>query len=494
MAGTQLAQAVRISPAVPKRWSRHCLPCQPCPGDSNDVQLVVWQGAACIGRGATKAAAARTGAARRRTVTPLNQWGAVDLAQSLARRELRAQDVVRACLDHIAEREPTVQAFTHLAADAALAAARQLDEGPLRGPLHGLPLGVKDLFDTHDMPSGYGSSIYAGHRPSSDAAVVATCRGAGAVVIGKTVSTEFATFQPGPTRNPHDLHCTPGGSSSGSAAAVADSMLPLALGSQTAGSIIRPAAYCGVVGFKPSYGLVPRAGMKLLSESLDTVGGFARSVADVAWLVSVLTGDDSLCLTDTPPPAHAVGWFEGPHWLAVGSSTQALWQRVINKVATLMPGSSALPVPAWFESLHTLQADVMLHEAAQSLSYERLHHGTQLSARLTAMLQEGLTITGATHADNLVSLHVLRLRAASLFERHRLLIAPSAAGEAGPAGEGTGDPLFCRAWTLLGLPCLHLPLGLGDRGLPIGLQLIGRYGDDARVLQVGAWLHHALHD
>jgi Asp-tRNA(Asn)/Glu-tRNA(Gln) amidotransferase A subunit family amidase len=427
-------------------------------------------------------------------MTPLNQWSAVELAQGLARRDLRAQDVVRACLDRIAEREPDVRAFTHLAADAALAAARRLNDGALRGPLHGLPLGVKDLFDTHDMPSTYGSPIYAGHRPPCDAAVVATCRGAGAVVIGKTVSTEFATFEPGPTRNPHDLQRTPGGSSSGSAAAVADFMLPLALGTQTAGSIIRPAAYCGVVGFKPSYGRVPRAGMKLLAESLDTVGGFARSVADVAWLVAVLTGDDSLRTTDAPMQAQSVGWFQGPHWADVDGATQRLWQRIIDRLATLLPGSSALPVPPWFEPMHALQSDLMLHEAAHSLAHERLNHGSQLSPRLAAMLQQGLAITGAAHAGHLAAVQRLRLQAASLFERHALLIAPSAAGQAVPAAEGTGDPLFCRAWTLLGLPCLHLPLGVGDEGLPIGLQLVGGYGDDARVLQVGATLHRALCD
>jgi len=212
--------------------------------------------------------------------TPLNQLPAWQAVRLLARRELRAEDLARACLDRVAERDAAVHAFAHIDADAVLAQARELDAGAVRGPLHGLPLGVKDLIDTADLPTAYGSAIYAGHRPAADAAAVALCRAAGALVFGKTVSTEFAFFQPGATCNPHQLEHTPGGSSSGSAAAVADLMLPLALGTQTAGSIIRPAAFCGVVGYKPSFGRVPRAGVKGLSDGLDVVGGFARHVRD----------------------------------------------------------------------------------------------------------------------------------------------------------------------------------------------------------------------
>ena len=224
--------------------------------------------------------------------TPLHQLEAWQAAALLARRELKAVDLVRACLDRIAERDPQIHAFVQLDADAALAKARQLDAGPLRGLLHGLPFGVKDLLDTFDQPTAYGSPIYAGHQPLADAAAVALCREAGAVLLGKTVTTELANMHPGITRNPHNLSHTPGGSSSGSAAAVADQMLPLALGTQTAGSLIRPAAFCGVVGYKPSHNRVPKAGVKSISETLDTIGGFARSVRDVALLGAVLTGDN----------------------------------------------------------------------------------------------------------------------------------------------------------------------------------------------------------
>jgi Asp-tRNA(Asn)/Glu-tRNA(Gln) amidotransferase A subunit family amidase len=230
---------------------------------------------------------------------PLNQLEAWQAAALLARREITAVDLVRACLDRISARDADVQAFVTLNADAALAHARQLDAGAVRGLLHGLPFGVKDLFDTFDLPTGYGSPIYAGQQPLADAAAVALCREAGAVLLGKTVTTELANMFPGATRNPRHLEHTPGGSSSGSAAAVADCMLPLALGTQTAGSLIRPAAFCGVVGYKPSHNRVPKAGVKSLSETLDTVGGFARSVRDAALLGAVLTGDHRLCEDST---------------------------------------------------------------------------------------------------------------------------------------------------------------------------------------------------
>lgn len=412
---------------------------------------------------------------------------ALALAAALAQRTLRAEDLMRDTLAHIAGREPSLQAFAHLDPDAALAAARALDAGPLQGPLHGLPLGVKDIFDTADLPTGYGSTIWAGHRPRADAAAVAACRAAGALVAGKTVTTEFATFHPGPTRHPQDPSRTPGGSSSGSAAAVAAGLLPLALGTQTAGSIVRPAAYCGVVGFKPSMGRVARAGVKLQSDTLDTIGGFARSVEDVALLGAALAGDDTLRVTGGGVAPARLGLFRGPHWDAVGSDVQALWQRVAQR-----SGAGKVDTPAWFVPLTALHVEINQHEAARNLAWERLHHADRLSARLREMLAAGAAIDGACHAVNLAALRRARRQADALFDDHDLLLTPSTAGEAVLAAQGTGDPLFCRAWTLLGLPCLHLPLGTGSAGLPIGLQLVGRPGDDARVLHAGAWLHRVL--
>ena len=419
----------------------------------------------------------------------------------LARRELRAEDLVRACLDRVAERDREIHAFAHIDADSALALARSLDAGPVRGPLHGLPLGVKDLFDTADMPTTYGSPIYAGQRPAADAAAVALCREAGALVLGKTVTTEFAYFHPGPTCNPHHSGHTPGGSSSGSAAAVADCMLPLALGTQTAGSIIRPAAYCGVVGFKPSSSRVPRAGVKSLSETLDTVGGFGRSVRDVALLAAVLTGDARLQeAVQAEVAAPRIGLCRTEHWAQVDADTERIWEQARAALAPLAAGLEDVvlqtaidsELPAGPLDLVVLQKAVMAFEMARSLSHERLQHRGRLSPRLCALLDEGMAISGAQHAANLALTANAQRRVDTLFDRVDVVLAPSASGEA-PAGiDATGDPLFCRGWTLLGLPCIHLPFSRGHLGLPMGLQLVGRHGQDHQLLACAQWVHERL--
>lgn len=418
----------------------------------------------------------------------LDAWQAV---QALARRELRAEDLMRACLDRVEARDGDIHAFVHVDRDAALARARALDAGPLRGPLHGLPLGVKDLFDTADLPTTYGSSIYSGHRPAADAAAVALCREAGAVVLGKTVTTEFAYFHPGPTCNPRHLGHTPGGSSSGSAAAIADCMLPLALGTQTAGSIIRPAAFCGVVGYKPSGGRVSRAGVKSLSETLDTVGGFGRSVRDAALLGAVLTGDERL-LEVGQATAPRLGLCRTPEWRQVDPDTD---RALVDAAVVLAPQAAAFAetaLPDHLPDLVSLQKAVMAFEMARALSHERLHHRDRLSARLVALLDEGVAISGVRHADHLEQTRLAQCRIDALFDRFDALIAPSAIGEA-PAGlDSTGDSVFCRGWTLLGLPCVHLPFTTGSTNLPIGLQLVGRHGDDHRLLAVAHWVHRRL--
>ncbi|HPU50011.1 MAG TPA: amidase [Burkholderiaceae bacterium] len=425
---------------------------------------------------------------------PLNHLDAWQLVQALARRELRAEDLMQACLDRIAEREDVVHAFAHLDPDAALAQARALDAGATRGPLHGLPLGVKDLLDTADMPTGYGSPIYAGQRPAADAATVALCREAGAVVAGKTVTTEFAYFHPGPTANPHNPAHTPGGSSSGSAAAVADRMLPLALGTQTAGSVIRPAAYCGVVGFKPSWGRVPRAGVKSLSETLDTIGGFGRSVRDVALLGSVLLSDARLAALAHQPDVQAprIGLCRTPQWPQADGDTQAAWAAATRSLAPEASELGAVALPEGLGDLIELQKQVMAFETARALSHERVSHRGGLSERLRTLLDEGMTISAEEHTVRLIRRAQARHSVGALFDRWDVLLAPSATGEA-PAGLGaTGDPVFCRTWTLLGLPCVHLPFATGRNGLPVGLQLIGRWGHDVQLLAAAHWVHQRL--
>jgi len=425
------------------------------------------------------------------TACRLHELDASEAARRLARRELRAEDLVRACLDRVAERDGEVHAFVHVAADAALAHARVLDAGPLRGALHGLPLGVKDLLDTADMPTTYGSPVYAGHRPAADAAAVALCREAGSVVLGKTVTTEFAYFHPGQTRNPRNLAHTPGGSSSGSAAGVADFMLPLALGTQTAGSIIRPAAYCGVVGFKPSLGRVPRAGVKSLSEALDVIGGFGRSVRDVALLGAVLTGDARL-LDETPGVAPRIGLCHTPDAPAADADTQRALADASAALAPQAAGFAKVTLPDELPDLAALQKAVMAFEMTRALSHERVAHAERLSARLRGLFAEGLAISGAQHAHRVAQVADAQRRVDALFDRFDVLLAPSTTGEAPSGLEATGDPLFCRGWTLLGLPCIHLPFTTGRHGLPLGLQLVGRFGDDHRLLAAAQWVHERL--
>lgn len=427
------------------------------------------------------------------TTPPPHELDAWQAARLLARRELSAEALLRACLDRIAEREPQVHAFAHLAAETALAQARMLDAGPVRGPLHGLPLGVKDLFDTAGQPSTYGSPVYAGHHPAADSAAVALCREAGAVLPGKTVTTEFAYFHPGPTRNPQALKLgllhTPGGSSSGSAAAVADQMLPLALGTQTAASVIRPAAFCGIVGYKPSFGRVPRAGIKSLSETLDTVGAFGRCVRDVALLGAVLTGDGRLLdvVAADSVSAPRIGLCPTPDAAQMDADSQAAWAQAVQGLAPAAAALADVRWPAALPDLVALQKSVMTHEMARALSHERLQHRPALSEKLRSLFDEGMTISGQTHAANLLRVEQARRLADHWFDTHDLLLAPSTVGAA-PAGiDATGDPLFCRGWTLLGLPCVHLPFARSRQGLPVGLQIVGRWGDDHRLLAAAQW-------
>ncbi len=418
-----------------------------------------------------------------------NELDAWQAARLLARRELSAVDLLRACLDRIAERERQVHAFTHLDEATALAQARALDAGPWRGPLHGLPLGVKDLFDTAHQPTAYGSPVYAGHRPAADAAAVVLCREAGAVLPGKTVTTEFAYFHPGPTRNPRHLGHTPGGSSSGSAAAVADGMLPLALGTQTAASVIRPAAFCGVVGYKPSLGRVPLAGAKSLSPTMDTVGMFGRCVRDVALLGAVLTGDGRLDDESrwASPQAPRIGLCPTPDAGQMDTDSQAAWAAAVRALAPTAAAMEDANWPAAMPDLVALQKAVMTYEMARSLSHERTVHRTALSDRLRDLFDEGMAIGSPAHAGRLAATLQARRLADAWFEDFDLLLAPSTLGEA-PAGIGaTGDPLFSRGWSLLGLPCVHLPFAQGRNGLPVGLQIVGRWGDDHRLLAAAHW-------
>lgn len=416
---------------------------------------------------------------------------ATALSQLLQQRSVSAEDVVHAFQARIGEREDAVRAWTALADEAALERARVLDSGPIQGPLHGLPLGVKDVFDTADLPTTYGSPIYAGHRPQADAAPVALARAAGAIVLGKTVTTEFATYFAGPTRNPHNTAHTPGGSSSGSAAAVADRMAPLAFGTQTAGSIIRPAAYNGVVGYKPSFGRLTRAGVKSLGESLDTMGGFGSTVDDVALLVGALSGDPAMfdLAGDAAP---RIGFFESHAWEHALPETRAAMAQAHDVLGKAGARVARVDVPESCRAMTRIHIDVMAYEASRALSFEFHAHREMLSPGLAKMLAEGAAMSYAAYRQLNDQARRAFRDVEAIFQDYDILLTPSAAGEAPLAAAGTGDPMFCRQWSLLGLPCVHLPFATGPTGLPVGLQAVGPFNADVATLRAARWVHQRL--
>jgi Asp-tRNA(Asn)/Glu-tRNA(Gln) amidotransferase A subunit family amidase len=402
------------------------------------------------------------------------------LATGIAAGEITSEAAVTACLERIAAREPVVGAWQHLDPDAALAQARARDREPPRGPLHGVPVGVKDIMDTPDMPTTYGSSIYAGHRPAADAACVARLRAAGAVVLGKTVSTEFATFKPAKTANPHDPGHTPGGSSSGSAAAVADFMVPLALGSQTVGSVIRPAAFCGVVGFKPTYGRFDLAGVKALAEGLDTLGFFARTVDDAVLLAGALEGRP----WDAPKESAScrIGLCRTPDWHHAQPETRAALENSAQRLTAAGYEAHNLDLPEGFETLGEAHQTIFTAEAVRALALEWRDHRAALSPKLQALLREGEACPEARYRAAVETARRYRDRLDDVFANVDVLLAPSAPGEAPAGRESTGDPVLNRLWTLLHVPCVTLPVARGPHGLPVGIQLIGARTQDEALL------------
>jgi len=357
--------------------------------------------------------------------------------------------------------------------------------------LHGLPVGIKDLIDTVDMPTAYGSPVYAGNRPKWDAPCVALARAAGAVILGKTVTTEFANLHPSRTRNPHNAGHTPGGSSSGSAAAVADFMVPFALGTQTAGSVIRPASFCGVVGFKPSFGLISRTGVKPLSDTLDTVGTLARTVPDAALLAAALSGRNELRIDGTSSAKPRVGICRTYEWKQAQPETVAALEDAAKNLGAAGVRLKDVMLPPTYANLVQAQTDIMLYEQAQSLAYERLSHWSELSARLQGLLEAGLKVSPERYDAAQTLARNCRRTLAEVFADCDVLLAPSAPGTA-PAGLGaTGDPLFNRMWTLLRAPCVNLPVATAG-GLPVGLQVIANLGADAQALAAAHRLHQLL--
>jgi Asp-tRNA(Asn)/Glu-tRNA(Gln) amidotransferase A subunit family amidase len=418
----------------------------------------------------------------------LHQLTATEATSRIRAGRLHPADLMQACLEQIAAREGTVRAFAWFDDQAALRAAHTA----LPGPLHGLPIGVKDVLDTADMPSEYGSPIWAGWQPRADAAAVAWARGAGAVVMGKTVTTEFATRKPGPTTNPANPGHTPGGSSSGSAAGVAAGFFPLAYGTQTAGSVIRPAAFCGVVGYKPSFGTISRVGMKLMSDSLDTVGVMARSVADCALLAEAVSGRDLGDPEALPAATPRIGLCRSPSWDLAAPETQALMEQVGAALARAGASVRERELPPAFSSLVQAHPIVMNGESGRALGWELAHARDQVSPGLRERLEFGLGCTDAERMEAQAVFATTQQEFPAAMDGLDVLVTPSAPGEA-PAGlDWTGDAGFNFIWTSLHVPCVTVPAGTGPNGLPLGIQIVGRQGDDRAVLAWAQWVASAI--
>jgi Asp-tRNA(Asn)/Glu-tRNA(Gln) amidotransferase A subunit family amidase len=417
-----------------------------------------------------------------------------------------SKELVTDCLERIQQLEGDVQAWAFLDREHALRQAEAADlhrlQGNHTGPLHGVPIGIKDIFDTGDMPTEFASALWTGRTPRRDAFAVAALRAAGAVIIGKTVTTEYAYFQPGKTRNPHDPTRTPGGSSSGSAAAVASFMVPGAIGSQTNGSVIRPASFCGVVGFKPTHGFIPRTGALLLSRALDHVGVFARTVDDAALLAEVLIGFDqedpdtrptarlplaSVTASEPPlPPSFA--FVRTPFWEQAEAATQQGFGELIE---ALGESASEVELGASLERAVHLHGIVMEVEMAHNLHRDYEEGREQLSDKLRALIERGRSHPAVAYTRALAGITPLNDALDDVFNEYDAILTPSAPGEA-PGIETTGNPIFCTAWTYLGMPALTLPLLQSETGLPVGVQLIGRRGNDARLLRTARWLVKTL--
>jgi Asp-tRNA(Asn)/Glu-tRNA(Gln) amidotransferase A subunit family amidase len=409
--------------------------------------------------------------------------GAADAARRIAAGDLSSEALVVACLEHIDAREDAVRAWAHLDRDLALAEARARDAEAPRGPLHGVPVGVKDIIDTADLPTECGTPVHAGRRPDRDAECVALLRAAGAVILGKTVTTECALYQPSRTRNPADPSRTPGGSSSGSAAAVADGMVPLALGTQTAGSVVRPASFCGVPGFKPTHGWLSLAGVKPLSERLDTLGLFARDIDDLRLLGAALGAD----WRAAAPAGPSFAVCRTPWWERADDDGRGAVERAAELLRAAGAPVRSLSLPDTFAGLVEAQDAVQAHDCARSLSWELDERGDELSDVLRTYLERGRGVAPdeASAAEALGSECATELGA--LLGEGEVLVVPAVVGEAPPVSDAnTGDPLFCRPWTLLGTPALSVPGAVGSHGAPVGVQLVGAVGADAAVLEAGA--------
>ncbi len=425
-------------------------------------------------------------------MTELNQLTAVEAARRIAAGKLKSEDLVRDCLDRIALREPDIHAWAYLDPELAIKQARAVDRGDLRGLLAGVPVGVKDVINTANIPTECNSPIYKGYRPFADAACVAMVRRSGGIIMGKTVTTEFASRISGPTRNPHNLLHTPGGSSSGSGAAVADFMVPLAFGTQTGGSTIRPGAYCGIVAYKPSFGAINCAGLKHLAESLDTIGVMGRTVEDCALLTQAVTLRPMPNFSNVLKMAPRIGFCRTSRWNNADSSTQDLLERIASILAARGATVTTIELPDEFDQLYDDQRLIMNYEAARGLFWEYSNHQDQLSSHLRKVIERYIDVPYQKYANAVHFASDCKIQFNRSIAACDVLLTPSAPGEAPIGIEETGNSIFNRNWTLLGVPCVTLPAGFGATGLPLAVQLVGNYDNDHRLLECAEWVRQAI--
>jgi Asp-tRNA(Asn)/Glu-tRNA(Gln) amidotransferase A subunit family amidase len=433
--------------------------------------------------------------ARAHPAISLNRLTATELRAALAAGETSCEAIVRDCLARTDARENEIHAWANLDPDLALRQARALDAAgaPARDrPLHGVPIGVKDIIDTGDLPTEMGSPIYRGHRPQTDAACVALLRAAGAVILGKTATCEFAGMTPGATTNPHNTAHTPGGSSSGSGAAVADFMVPVALGTQTGGSVLRPASYCGVFGFKPTFGAFNRRGVYPAAESLDTIGLIARALDDIELVSAVLEmrAPSKPQALERPP---RIGLCHTPLWKSAQPETVAAIEEAAQKLSKAGAQIRTITLPDEFSALRNAARETINNrERAAAMTQEWTAHRDLISDRLRKRIELGRAMPHAEYVAALRLGQSCRARLPAIFEEVEVLLAPSANGEA-PRGLGdTGDPGFQAMWTILYVPALTMPTHRGPYGLPVGIQLIAQRHDDQRLFACAHWIWQRL--
>lgn len=416
------------------------------------------------------------------------------LAAALKAGALTAVAATEACLARIDALEPHVHAWAWLDRDLALAQARAADvrraAGAPLAALHGVPIGVKDIVDTADMPTELGTPVHRGRRPTTDATIVKRLRSAGAVVLGKTVTSEYALYTPGPTRNPHNRERSPGGSSSGSAAAVAAGMVPLTIATQTNGSTIRPASFCGIVGYKPSLGMLPRAGILEQSPTLDQPGVMANDVGDVAFFVDALTRSTRLVQAVEAPHKPRLALVRGPYWQRVDADAQLALETYVASLGAMV---EEVILPPQFDNAADVHRTIMEFEIGIAFHEEYRIGRALMSDVVRSIVERGMATTLADYRQAQAAREAMMAAFAVLASSYDVLLTPAATGAAPAAIVGTGDPIFGTIWTLLGAPAITLPLLEADDGMPVGVQLVAVQGDDEGLLSAAAWIerHHS---